>query len=81
MRARAQLLLLAGALIISATGVHADVITETVGPTGANFTSLGAAAAAEVSSNSYIINIAPGTYTNDFAGPCHGNANEHALRA
>jgi hypothetical protein len=67
MRARVQLLLLAAALIISAKGVHADVITETVGPTGANFTSLGAAAAAEVSTNSYIINMASGTYTNDFA--------------
>ena len=67
MRTRVQLLWLAAALMMSAKGVRADVIIETVGPTGANFTSLGAAAAAEVSTNSYIINMAPGTYTNDFA--------------
>jgi hypothetical protein len=67
MRMRVKPLLLVAALIIPANGVRADSITETVGPSGADFTSLGAAAAAEDPANTYTINMAPGTYTDDFA--------------
>jgi hypothetical protein len=71
-RIRAGQLLLAAGLVPAFAGIAAhttwaDVIPpETVGP-GGNFTSLAAAAAAEVSTNSYTITIIPGTYVNDFA--------------
>jgi hypothetical protein len=59
-------LLLATALAIPASAVHATSVNVTVGP-GGDFASLGAAAAAEDAANTYTINMAPGTYTDDFA--------------
>jgi hypothetical protein len=61
-----RLALAAGLGLIWAGPAAAAVITETVG-SGGTFTTLAAAAAAEVSTNSYIINIASGTYVDDFA--------------
>lgn len=65
---RVRVLLLWVALMISANGVRAGAITETVDPSNpADFATIGAAAAAEVAGNTYTINVAPGTYTNDFS--------------
>ncbi len=67
---RVQPVLLAAGLIISANGVRANVITLTVGPNG-QYKSIGAAtAAADLDpnlNNNYDIQVAPGTYTNDFS--------------
>ena len=55
---------LATALIGLANGAWATPITLTVGAGG--FSTIQAAAGSETSGNSYIINVSPGTYTDDF---------------
>jgi hypothetical protein len=64
---RIRLLLLAAGLIISANTVGAAPIPLTVGQgPGFDFSTLSAAINSEMSGNSYLITMAPGTYQNDF---------------
>jgi hypothetical protein len=66
MRAQFQLAL-AASLIIAAVGAQAAPITLTVAPSGAEFTRLGNAIASETAGNTYTIQIAAGTYPDDFS--------------
>lgn len=71
MHRRAHHLLLFGAAfsMLSAHAAVAANVTLTVGPAGPYFTIGAAAAAADADTNpanSYIVQVAPGTYTNDF---------------
>jgi hypothetical protein len=68
MRIRVERLLLAAGLVISANTVGAAPIPLTVGQgLGFNFSTLSAAVNSEMSGNSYLITMAPGTYQNDFS--------------
>jgi hypothetical protein len=61
---RRERLLLAAGLTVSATGAHAWII-ETVGPHG-EFLTISAAVNAETAGHLYTIDVAAGTYQNDF---------------
>jgi hypothetical protein len=68
MRIRVERLLLAAGLVISANTVDAAPIPLTVGQSGGfDFSTLSAAVNSEMSGNSYLITMAPGTYQNDFS--------------
>ena len=64
MRRAGGLLLAAG--LAFACPAHAQMIQLTVGP-GGDFATLGAMAQAQISGNTYVVTIVPGTYVDDFA--------------
>ena len=67
MRMRVERLLLAAGLTIAANAAPATAwIIETVGP-GKQFPTISAAVGAQTASNLYEIDVAAGTYQNDFS--------------